>query len=64
MLGLAEKIGFVGGDGVDEVLALLAVAGRKEIFGIPLQRLQPQVAHAAQQAALHHGQLRLGHLDP
>src|SRR5579883_1299194 len=61
MLRLAKEVRLVGGDGVDEVLALFLIRRREEVFAILLDGLHAEVANAAQKAALDESQLRLGH---
>ena len=61
MLRLPEEVRLVRRNGVDKVLALFFVRRSEEIFAILFDRLQPEVANAAQKTALYQRELRFGH---
>jgi hypothetical protein len=63
MFGFAEEVGLVGGNGVDEVLALRLVLRSEEAIYILIHRRQPEAVDAAQEPALDHHRLAFGHFD-
>ncbi len=64
MGGLAEEVGLVGGDRVDQVQPLAGqVVALENELAIGVDAALAGGAHAAAQPALQHGDLALGHLD-